>query len=31
MQKMEILPQTVFKTLKFKKSCNMISGEHFDL
>ena len=31
MQKMNIVPQIVFKKLKFKKSCNLIGREHFGL
>ena len=31
MQKMNIMPQIVFEILKFKKSCNLIGGEHFGL
>ena len=30
-QKMNIKPPTVFEILKFKKSCNLICGEHFGL
>ena len=29
MQKINIIPQLVFETLKFKNSCNRIGGEHF--
>ena len=31
MQKKNIIPQIVFKILKFKESCNLICGEHFGL
>ena len=31
MQKMNFTPQIVFEILKFKKSCNLIGREHFDL
>ena len=31
MQKENIIPQTVFDILKFKKFCNLICGEHFDV
>ena len=30
MQKMNITPQIVFEILKFKKSCNLICGDHFE-
>ena len=30
-QKKNIIPQIVFEILKFKKSCNLICGEHFGL
>ena len=29
--KMKITPEIVFEILKFKISCNLIGGEHFDL
>ena len=31
MQKMNFIPQIDFEILKFKKSCNLIGREHFDL
>ena len=31
MQKMNIMPQVVSEILKFKKSYNLIGGEHFGL
>ena len=31
MQKMNIIPQIVFKTLKFKKPCNLIGVEQFGI
>ena len=31
MQKMNIITQIVFEILKFKKSCDLIRGEHFGL
>ena len=31
MQKMNVIPRTVFEKLKFKKSCNLTDGEHFGL
>ena len=31
MQKMKIIPEIVLEILKFKKSCNLIGGEHFGI
>ena len=31
MQKINVIPQIVFETLKFKKSCNLIGVEHLGL
>ena len=31
MQEMNIIPHKVFELLKFKKSYNLIGGEHFGL
>ena len=30
-KKKNIIPQIAFKILKFKKSCNLICGDHFGL
>ena len=31
MKKINIIPQIVFEILKFKKFCNLICGEHYNL
>ena len=31
MQKTNIIPQIIFEKLRFKKSCNLIGGQHFGL